>query len=391
MDLSKKIYNTLGNTCIFLYLLSLPFGQLTRVVVSVGDLSIPIVLSDIIVGISVPLLFIKDTKRPRIFGVLFSFVLVAFFSLVNSLILFSVKEVLWGSFYLIRLSAYFSFFVLVWNLVRRRKIQRMLLFEGLILGSVFSAIFGWIQYIWVPDLTWLKYFGWDDHLYRLVGTFLDPGFTAIILVFGALLSFFKFMKTRKVRDFMLVVFLLVSSTFTYSRSTLLALFFALVFILFKEKALKAFPLIILFFILILLLPRPQGEGVRIERVASVNARLQNYSQTLTLIKQSPLFGVGYNNLCKIRLKTFSGKPESHACGGSDSSLLFITATTGIVGLLTFIYLVYRIVKSLRNDLYGKSFLVSSIFLLINSFFINSVFYPWVLGYMMILLAIGIRE
>ena len=72
--------------------------------------------------------------------------------------------------------------------------------------------------------------GWDDHLYRLIGTFLDPGFTAIILVFGFLTSLAYYLKPAapkggfKNKYFLLIsIFLFVSILFTYSRAGYIAL------------------------------------------------------------------------------------------------------------------------------------------------------------------------
>ncbi|MEK7542910.1 MAG: hypothetical protein AAB503_01210, partial [Patescibacteria group bacterium] len=87
--------------------------------------------------------------------------------------------------YLIRLISYISFFIYLWNIFSNEKLRENSL-RLLIIVSILVAIFGWLQYLFFPDLRVLKYVGWDDHLYRLTGSFLDPGFSAIILVLGFL-------------------------------------------------------------------------------------------------------------------------------------------------------------------------------------------------------------
>ena len=83
--------------------------------------------------------------------------------------------------------------------------------------------------------------------------------------------------------------------------------------------------------------------------------------------------------------------SSHACSGSDSSLLFILATTGVVGFLIFLRLVINVAGSLNGSFEDIIFVASSTALLVHSLFSNSLFYPWIMGYMIILLVIAIRK
>ena len=105
-----------------------------------------------------------------------------------------------------------------------------------------------------------------------------------------------------------------------------------------KKRIKWFVvLIIALGIMIFLLPRPSSEGVKLERAFSILLRLKNYKETIVIWQNSPLFGVGYNNLCFARNK-FIGEANylSHSCSGSDSSILALIATTGILGFIFFI-------------------------------------------------------
>ena len=141
----------------------------------------------------------------------------------------------------------------------------------------------------------------------------------------------------------------------------------------------------IFLLAIPFLPRPEGYGVRLERTHSIVSRLANYRQTLEIFQKSPLFGVGFNNMCAARQEFLEDKmTDSHACSGSDSSIFLILATSGVVGLILVIYLSKTILESLPANVFGYAFLACFMALLVHSQFVNSLVYPWVLGYMSIL-------
>ncbi len=81
---------------------------------------------------------------------------------------------------------------------------------------------------------------------------------------------------------------------------------------------------------------------------------------------------------------------SHAAGGVDSSILFLLVTTGVVGLSAYLYLLYMANvsdKSKKNTTQIQNLYLSSVCaLLMHSLFVNSLFYPWVLLWMWILIA-----
>ena len=144
-------------------------------------------------------------------------------------------------------------------------------------------------------------------------------------------------------------------------------------------------------LIVVSLPRPGGEGVKLERTASITFRIEDYRNTLIIINKAPLFGVGYNNMCIARGK-FSDQANlnSHACSGSASSLLLVLATTGIVGFLIFANLIQKLIVSLTKNVYGLTFLSCLVALLVHSLFVNSLFYPWVMGWMGILLSVSLK-
>lgn len=397
----KSFVNIIANKLIFIYLAIFPLGQLIRIDVELLGLNFPLHLADIVAGLAAVMVIFRFVRTNPVFDKMLTFLLTAAFSLMFSLTLFSPVEVLGGSLYLIRLFAYGSLFLLACNISVKKLRTKITLYNSLIVVSLFVGIFGWIQYFWVPDLRFLKYIGWDDHLYRLTSTFFDPTFTGILLVFGFLSSYIKYLVAKDKRLLILLTFFLITIAFTYARSAYLALIAGVVasfYLKGKEDArfnkvkISGILVILGLFFLIPLLPRPSSEGVKLERLYSVHAKFENYAQTTEIIKKFPVFGVGLNNMCPARVRYLGDiGPKSHSCSGSDSSLLLIFATTGIVGLIIFAYIAMEIKKNLAGNMFGQSFIVCSASIFTHSLFVNSLFYPWVMGWMAILLALSLKK
>lgn len=263
-------------------------------------------------------------------------------------------------FYLVRLTSLLS--LLIYPL----KVSNG--FKNLFLIFIFSnIIFGFIQYFIWPDLTYFNISNWDPHLYRLVSTYFDPTFTALIYLFFIIKIFLN--KNIKYRSSLLVVSY-VAMALTYSRSTYLSFLFAFAFIAINQKKIKIFLYSFSIFLLtIILLPRQPGEGTKLERTSSINAKIENYQEGFRLFLKSPLIGHGYNNLSIVR----TINQNSHAVSGFDGSLLTILTTTGIIGLYLFVLGIYVFFE--QSNLLKKTMLIS---LIVHSLFANSLLYPWIL-------------
>ncbi len=355
---------------LFAYLVLFPFGQLLKISVFNA--------SDILAGFAFLYIFLTNKNKFKINSSFKDFMIISLFSLIYSFSNFESFEVLKGGLYLLRVVSYFYLYKLCLNIVRKDNGYKKIIFNSLLTISFSVAFFGWIQYFIFPDLTSLKFLGWDDHLFRLVGTYLDPGFTSLIIVFGLLIAFVK-------KKYLIFAFLIVSLVFTYSRAGYLAFIFSLFLVSLFFKKMRVFLISVLFFtLIILLLPNRVGEGVNLGRTYSIFSRVDNYSQTISIFKKSPVFGIGFNNFCFARIKYLGDlNTNSHSCFGSDSSLLLILATTGIVGLLIFIKYLYKAVIDLKNGYYSTIFLVLISAVMVHSLFVNSLFYPWVMGYLAI--------
>jgi O-antigen ligase len=312
------------------------------------------------------------------------------FGLILAISRFGASQAAVGALYLLRAASYLALFMSVYELVRIKKNYKVTLFKALLVVSLEVGFLGFVQYLLIPDLRFLYAFGWDDHLFRLVGTFLDPGFTGIILAFGSILALAAYLKEKKSIYLLSLVFLTLTLLLTYSRASFLAFGVGLATLFLKTKKGLILFMALLFALAIPFLPRPQGYGVRLERTHSIVSRLTNYSETFEIFKKSPVFGIGYNNMCLARQEFLGDKKvDSHACSGADSSVLLILATSGIVGLI----LVLRFVKDLLNALsvnyYSFAYLACLLALLVHSQFVNSLVYPWVMGYLAILGGISV--
>lgn len=368
---------------LFIFLILFPFGQIIRF----GIIQ-PI---DIVVGIGALYVIFKRLDKPSIFKHVENFLLIAGFTWVVSIFFFGKNEVLYGLLYLVRLISYSYFLILVWNFAST-KINRDLLVNSLLSLSLFSALFGWIQFFTIPDIKPFFIYGWDEHMFRLVGTFLDPTFLGLIIVFGLLITIHRFTVIKERKYIWMGIFLLISLAFTYSRASYLAFGAGLLLLSLSLKNIKQTLLIIItLLLLIIFLPTSKNHSIEFFRSLSALARIDNYSQTLKIFNTSPLLGVGYNNMCAARNKYIGPESfSSHACSGSDSSLLLILTTTGVIGFISFIYLIYQIWKETRESSYFL--ILDSLFLslLVHSLFSNSIFYSWIMGYMIIILALSLR-
>jgi O-antigen ligase len=136
-----------------------------------------------------------------------------------------------------------------------------------------------------------------------------------------------------------------------------------------------------------LLPRRSGgEGIRLERTRTVQARVGSWRNALIISRDHPLLGVGFNAYRYAQRDYGFLKEqwqESNAGAGADSSFLFVLATTGILGFFTYLWIW---MKSLISNYSSVVIFSSIIAIFIHSFFLNSLFYPWVMAWIWILLA-----
>lgn len=386
---------------LFCYLVLFPFGQLNRLPISLFQSpEIRFYLTDLVMflliltwGIWRFLLIKKKYTLPPLTKPIFLFLMIAIISLIVNSSRLSIRELFVSGLYLLRWIVYAGlYFVLIDLKDRFNYLKWSSMVNYLIVLGAMTAIFGLVQYLIWPDIGFLEVFGYDPHYFRLVGTFFDPGFIGIILVLTLILlvvsnwekiGVFK-LKNLPVHCLLFTVY--CSLALTYSRSSYLAYLIGMGVIAFIKKAPRFF-LIILFIgaLTLLILPRQSGgEGIRLERTSTIQARAGSWQNALIISRDHPLIGVGFNAFRYAQRDYGFLKEqwqESNAGAGADSSLLFVLATTGIIGFLTYLGIWWKILR-----IGNLTILASALAILIHSLFLNSLFYPWVMAWMWILLA-----
>lgn len=243
------------------------------------------------------------------------------------------------------------------------------------------------QYFFYPDLRFLGQ-GWDPHYYRLTGTLLDPGFTGLLLVFTVIYISIHPPRSQ-VLSWMAWSIAFLALVLTYSRASYLALIAAQAYLSLRYRSVVAVLLILASLgLAYLALPRPAGEGGNLARTSTIQARLANWRTSLQLFAGHPVIGVGFN-LFRYAQREAGFLPGdtwylNHAGAGADMSLLFVAATTGVVGLISYGYFLYRLF--LLPSLLLRTSLMA---LMTHSFFLNSLFFPPVLFWLGLLVALAI--
>ncbi len=358
--------------------LSLLFGQ-------VGALSpvpgVYIYVHDVVIGVILLSSFWQfrtAKKSNRTYGELSwpigAFVGAAVFSILANANHLDTSVIVRSLLYIARWAYYASLYYVI---ARDGKPMRWL--TALYWTGVGFAIIGFFQFFLFPSLRSVTYLGWDPHYYRLFATLLDPNFMGIILVltlFLARLVYEQIPKSIYIANKIIVGLALI---LTFSRSSLLGLVAGFIVWATLEKRTKLLAVAALFVVVAILIPKPGGDNLSFFRKDSTLARIVNWQQSLPLIMSAPLVGHGFYAL------PAPGPVEpgtvSRATATLDNSLLFVFATTGIVGLVSYLWLLLAS-ESLLESMKKKHAEVRTVglivlaALIVHSFFVNSLFYAW---------------
>lgn len=262
-----------------------------------------------------------------------------------------------------------------------------------LLSGISFAILGLLQFIFFPNVDFLRFAGWDPHYFRTVSTFLDPNFAGAFLVITLLLLTTSYLRgnntmTRRIFYILFTIIYLTLLT-TFSRSSyLMFLVSGLTLSFLKRSRRFALVTILLFALLVTvfqfytnLVAKPRN----IDREESASSRLNTWQQGLTLFQKSPVLGIGYNayryGIKKYRLGDEQFL-ESHGASSNDSSLLFVLSTAGVLGLLAYLYFLWTLLKS--SDGKNLCLIAGLAGLLIHSIFANTLFYPPILAWILLI-------
>ncbi|QQG43819.1 MAG: O-antigen ligase family protein [Candidatus Roizmanbacteria bacterium] len=218
-----------------------------------------------------------------------------------------------------------------------------------------SSVF---QYFFYPDLRNLSYLGWDPHLYRVFGTFLEPAVLSTVLGLFFIFISINRLINRKYLEITLLTVCLILIALSFSRGVYIGFAISLGIYLWQKKN-KYFSLFFAgFIVLILLLPKPAGEGVNLLRNSTIISRVNDYSAGIEVWKKDPIFGVGYNRISYAK----SGNNQSsinHAKASFHSSFLILLAGSGIIGLVLFLFVLKGLAQINIFSFYSVIFLSSA--------------------------------
>lgn len=371
-------------------LMSFALGEIARIQFSNG---IAIKALDIAVFLFV-VLQIFYFRRPLLARPILIFVSVAALSLLINSVNLKTNEMLVSSLYLIRWIAYAGVYFIVSNFDRdfKKNASRFLVVVG---GVVLSL--GFVQYFLYPNLRNLYYLGWDEHLYRLFSTFLDPNFAGAFFVLYFLFLLGLFFKRKNILHGLLAIVTLLAIALTFSRSAYLMLFvglFTFMILWGKKRLFLIFTIVFVSIVSVLSMVGFKSEGTNLLRLTSSQARIPSAKSALAIFEKNPIFGVGFNAyqfaIKKYNITRSESKYPDHSASGTDNSFLFVLATTGIVGLFAYLYLWTRIISfaKFRKKMFSAVIISSSVSLLVGSLFANSLFYAPITLWMWILLGLS---
>ncbi len=320
------------------------------------------------------------------------FILASVFSLVINILNYEQYQLFIGSLYLIRWVAYTGIYFVAASLspLGKEYAHKFMMISGIVI-----LLIGYFQYFFFSNLKSLYFLGWDDHMYRMVSSYLDPNFAGVIFVL-LLIYFFvykeKLFKNRYIGHFVLSA-TFVAVILSYSRGAMLMLAVsALTYSIIKRNFKIILGVIGAFAVaFIILSPRFYIENTNLLRTYSASQRFASMKQGIFIAKENPL-GVGFNTFRYAREKygyaDASLVGPSHAGAGVDNSLILILATAGVVGFVSYLYLLYKMFKlgfsNLKKNDMAIVLIVSLAGLIINSLFINSLIYSFIMAWMFLI-------
>lgn len=311
--------------------------------------------------------------------------IISFLSLTFTSLDLGISERIISSLYLIRFAAYFSVYLTVAYLLKQRIMKKELMVKSLIWAGIIMAALGWLQYFLYPDLRNLFYLGWDPHYKRIFSTLLDPNFFGLMmaLVFILLIA-------STTSSILIKIMIFATLLFTYSRSSFLSFILSIIY---YSLAKRKYSLIVIVIIILgfgtILLPRPGGEGVKLERIFSLEERITSMKQGLEIFSDHPILGVGFNTLRYAKEEygyLSSDWQTNHAGAGVENSFIFLAAATGSLGLISYILFLTYVFQ--KMSLIGRTTLVA---IIVHSFFLNSLFFPPLMIWFWILTAMEYKQ
>lgn len=410
----------------YLLLGAIVLGQLARVPILAGDVkSAPLLMIDLVVAAVWVLLLMNATRRPgdvRVDAIVMLILVFVLWSLLSTLVNvlrygLSAGETVFSLAYLARWCFYTGIYLWCLSAWAPRDPRRVL--EGLKRAILAFAAFGVVQALLLPDFAFLvypeaaPYIDWDIQGNRLVSTFLDPNFAGDLVGIGLLLLLPGVLRNGGVPTpafLVLGVALLLTASRGAAGATVVGgvvVVWALGFRRHRAPLLRLAGWgvgIVALSLLLQALAGPSGPvGALTEFLRryqkltlldpSALQRLLSWAAGLEIVRTHPFTGIGFNTLGFVQARFGLRLPES-AAFGLDGGLLFVAALTGLVGVAVYGSIPalaarrgWRVARApgpdWRQEL-GASAAGATALWLVHGFFVNSVFYPFLMVVMWLL-------
>src|SRR3989344_1453114 len=347
--------NNVIKVFVFLFLILYPTGVLLRLKLATNILIVP---QDIIVFcilLSSLIYYIRKKTFPALKGFLIAqicFTGIGLISLLINSLIYQDINILESLLYTLRYMAYLSL-IFVPNLFNKKSaINKLLLIAGILV-----LILGFFQYFFFASLKPLFYLGWDNHLYRLFSTFLDPNFAGVFLVvflFYLLNDVFGRDKLKSYRNIIFSFFTVIAIYLTFSRTALIALLSGTIFITAAKRRFKELSIaLVIIIVSLFVFSDLRIEGLNPFRTASTNERVKSAVSTIEIIKKNMLIGVGFNAFrdtqVRFGFRSAQGASLSNSDAGTDNSYLFVLATTGVLGFIPYVLSYFLLVRKLLRE------------------------------------------
>jgi len=384
-----------------LLIITFSFGELTRIQF---PNSVAITLNDIVVFIFVGVWLIfklvgkRRFNKPSLLFPILIFFLVTVLSLFINAFKLSLNELAVSSLYCLRWVVYAGLYFALSDLnIKFGNKSKFIL----AIPVVVILLAGYVQYLLYPNLGNLYYLGWDEHLYRMFGVFLDPNFAGVFFVLSLIYLISLLLQGTKIKQWKWAFLAsiaglnLIAVYLTYSRTALIALVIGILILSFYKINKRILTVVLmLLFLLVLVIPKSfKTEGTNLFRSVSIEQRIKSGEVAFSIFKDNPIFGVGFDAYRYYQKSHgyLGGQywDVTHAGSGADNSYLFILATTGIVGFTAYLYLLYRmflIGKAKKSNL--KYFACASLAVFcVSGLFINVLFYTFLMEWIWIVFAL----
>jgi hypothetical protein len=243
--------------------------------------------------------------------------------------------------FLARWMSYFALYVALINVLTTENVESA--WRAIETMLVLMALFGMVQAAFLPNFAQMvaaRGSDWDEQGHRLISTVLEPNIAGVMLMIGLLVQMARISVGASVRWWRVLV-LSAALALTLSRSAVVGMFFGLLVILLAAGLSRRLVRAMIAAWVIVALVSPflvrflmsygkfsVGEGT------SAGARVLVWVQTLHMVGEHPVFGIGFNTY-RYALEYYGFGVIGPSSYGAEGGLLFVLALTGVVGLAVY--------------------------------------------------------